>query len=162
MASRDLSRLVPKLRTFAPRLIGEAWDKYRLKLIITNVERDILEQSALYAQGRRSLADVNALRAIAKMPPISEKENSYCVTWTMKSKHIVDLHNESQEDDLSRAFDFAVLSPGGSIIWSIKADVNKDNFPDYMQVGALAMRMDPTIVWGGKWKTPDYCHIQDK
>ena len=162
MASRDLDRATPKMRIFIKNLILEAWRRYKLRVIVTSVEREIKEQAALYAQGREELEAVNVLRMVAGLLPISKEENEHCVTWTMRSEHLVDLGNETAEDDFSHAVDVAILKKNGEASWSLKADVNGDQIADYLQLVKLAQQIDPTIVCGGNWKKPDYPHFQDR
>ncbi len=162
MASRNIDRATPRMRIFIKNLILEAWRRYKLRVIVTSVDRDIKEQAALYAQGREKLEVVNSLRKIAGLLPLSEEENNHCVTWTMRSEHLVDLGNETTEDDFSHAVDVAILGKNGQVSWSLKADVNEDDIPDYLQLVKLAHQIDPTIVCGGDWKKPDYPHFQDR
>ena len=70
------------------------------------------------------------------------------VTWTRASKHTS-----------GRAFDIAILKQGKPI-WDIKADVNQDDIPDYQQAGEIGESVG--LVWGGRFKPPDYCHFQLK
>lgn len=161
MASKDLALCVPKLREFVPKFISLAKSKLGLNVIVTCTARDIFEQTALYAQGRKSLGEVNKLRKIVNLPPISASDNKRQVTWTMKSRHIIDRHNSIDVDDFSYAVDVAILKENSkNIEWNIKADVNKDNESDYVQLVKLAHEIDPDIECGGDWKTPDYPHYQ--
>ena len=128
--SRDTSKATPFLREFSALLIAKAKSDLDLKVIVTSVDRDYKEQMALFAQGRQSLAEVNLLRKAAKMAPITAKENTRKVTWTMASKHIINLDDRFPENNLSRAIDFGILDKNGHYMGSIKADVNKDNIAD--------------------------------
>lgn len=60
-----------------------------VQVVVTYTFRTLEEQAALYAQGRKSLAEVNRLRAIANLPAIMEylgkdkkihSDNDYTVT----------------------------------------------------------------------------------
>ena len=159
MSSRDLSRATPKMREFAQKFIAEC-ARRGIHIDITCVSREIYEQTALYAQGRKTLEGVNSLRKIAGMPPIDKKDNSYEVTWTLNSLHVVNPHNNILGDDLSKAIDFVVVK-GKDYTWDIKADVNKNNISDYEEIGRIAKEVDPTIVWGGTFKKKDYPHFQE-
>lgn len=132
-----------------------------IHIIVTNVARDVIEQAALFAQGRKTLTEVNQLRTIAGLPEITATENQKVVTWTMKSKHIIDRDNESLCDDFSRAVDIAVVRGDGKATWNLKADVNKNSVPDYEEVGRIALEVDPSVVWGGFWKKKDYPHFEE-
>lgn len=124
-----------------------------LKMVLTSVGRTTVEQAALYAQGRNPLEVVNQYRRIAEMPKISKKENKYCVSWTMKSKHLLD------DNRKSRAFDFALLVPDKkTITWDTKWDEDHDGVPEYLECAKIAEQCG--LVAGGLWKKPDYPHIQ--
>lgn len=121
-----------------------------ITVIITCVGRTYEQQEALYAQGRHELSYVNGLRQAVGWLPITEKENRK-VTWTMKSKHILDKNNKCD------AFDFGVIKDG-KMIWSVKADVNANSVPDYEECGMIGEVLG--LTWGGRWKSPDYPHFQ--
>ena len=141
------------------RLLNAECLKKNINILLTCTSRDIKEQVALYAQGRQSLTEVNALRKVVKLAPITAKENKYCVTWTLKSKHLVNFDNSDPTDDKSKAFDIVVLDAKKKITWNIKADVNKNNISDYVEVGKIGISLG--LVWGGSWKnTPDYYHFE--
>lgn len=159
--SRDLNEATPRMKEFALKLIGLAKEELGIKVIVTDVARPYEVQVALYAQGRETLENVNKLRKRAKLAPITHKENRK-VTWTLASKHIINLSNDDPTDDLSHAIDFGILDKNGKYMGDIKADVNKDNKPDYIQLGQLAKRIDPEIIWGGDWtKSKDYPHYEE-
>lgn len=159
--SRDLNEATPRMKEFALKLIGLAKEELGIKVIVTDVARPYEVQVALYAQGRETLENVNKLRKRAKLAPITHKENRK-VTWTLASKHIINLSNDDPTDDLSHAIDFGILDKNGKYMGDIKADVNKDNKPDYIQLGALAKKIDKDIIWGGDWsKSKDYPHFEE-
>lgn len=68
------------------------------------------------------------------------------VTWTHNSRH-------TQRD----AFDIALLLQGKPV-WDTKIDVDGDHIPDYKEAGKIGESVG--LVWGGRWKTPDYPHFQ--
>jgi hypothetical protein len=159
--SRDLNKAVPRIKNFAIQLIGRAKEELRLIVIVTDVDRLYEVQMALYAQGRQSLAEVNLLRKRAGLSSITHIENKNKVTWTMASKHIIHLTNDDPSDDLSYAVDFGILDKNGKYIGDVKADLNKDNKSDYIQLGALAKKIDSGIIWGGDFKkSKDYPHYE--
>ena len=158
--SRDLNKAVPRMKSFAIQLIGRAKEELGLTVIVTDVDRPYEVQMALYAQGRQSLSEVNLLRKRAGLSPIAHTENKK-VTWTMASRHIINLSNDDPTDDLSYAIDFGILDKNGKYMGDVKADVNKDNKPDYIQLGALAKKIDSGIIWGGDFKkSKDYPHYE--
>lgn len=69
------------------------------------------------------------------------------VTWTLKSLHIDGL-----------AFDFVIIKDKKPC-WDLKADVNDNDIPDYLEAGRIAEEVG--LEWGGSWKkTKDYPHCQ--
>lgn len=56
--------------------------------IVNEGKRTIETQTAYYAQGRKTLEEVNRLRKIAGLNNIAESQNKHTVTKTMNSKHI--------------------------------------------------------------------------
>lgn len=157
MANKDLLCATIKMREFIVKLILEC-EKRGIPIAVTSVARSIYEQAALYAQGRRSLENVNDLRKIAGLATISEADNNIC-TKTMKSKHLVNRDNADSDDDFSHAVDIAVVKDGKET-WNLKADVNSNNITDYEEVGKIAKEIDPTITWGGEWAWRDMCHFE--
>ena len=124
-----------------------------LNVIITRTDTTLEEQTALYAQGRKSLDYVNQLRKQAGMELITEKENSYCVTWTMKSNHLPD------SNGLSHAFDFGVIY-NGKYITDIKADVDNDKIPDYVECALIGEKLG--LKSGQRFSNPDFPHLEYK
>lgn len=97
------------------------------------------EQTALYAQGRQSLDEVNELRKTAGQDPITEKENEHIVTKIKWSKH-----NEG------KAFDLVNIKDG-------KADWDDMKF--YSACANEFEAMD--LIWGGRWtKFVDHPHFE--
>lgn len=125
-----------------------------IEFVLTCVKRTEKEQFALWAQNRKPLLEVNNLRRVAGMPPISKSENAYKVTWTLKSKHFVD-----PEDGLCSAFDFALVLPNKKVItWDTKWDKDHDGVPEYLEAAALAKKAG--LISGAYWNKPDFPHIQ--
>lgn len=69
------------------------------------------------------------------------------VTWTRSSLHTKRI-----------AFDIAILKEGKPV-WDTKVDVNEDHIPDYKQAGEIGEACG--LIWGGRWKNPDYPHFQN-
>ena len=110
------------------------------------------EQRALYAQGRRPLAEVNRLRKDAGMPwMITAAENKSKVTWTLNSKHFPDANGKA------RAFDVVVLKNGREPHWDLKWDNDKDQIPDYEELARCAEMVG--LVAGGH-AFGDWPHFQ--
>jgi peptidoglycan L-alanyl-D-glutamate endopeptidase CwlK len=113
--------------------------------MVTSTLRSPAEQAALYAQGRKPLADVNALRAEAGMAPISEGRNRV-VTHARTSVH-----------EFGLAFDVALLK-NGMPHWDSSADLNSDNVADYAETGAIGESLG--LIWGGRFRNRDLCHFE--
>jgi len=156
MASRELKDLVPELETKAKQFLEECKRK-GINVIITRTACNIKEQIALYAQGRQSLKETNELRRIAGLPPITEWENKRKVTWTLKSKHLVNYDDADKTNDKAKAFDFVIVKDNKAV-WDIKVDINKNQIPDYLEAGRIGESLG--LKWGGRWKKPDYPHFE--
>jgi hypothetical protein len=159
MASRKIEDCVPELQALYGLFLGKMGDAH-LHFTITCTARTVLEQVALYAQGREKLERTNYLRLLAKLPPIDRATNRRKVTWTLHSKHLIDLDDGITTNDQSRAFDFAMLDANGKITWNLKIDVMYDQIPDYQQAGEIGESCG--LVWGGRFKTLDMCHFELK
>ena len=90
MSSRKIEDLTPELQKKF-HAFSAAMAAAGLPFIVTSTARTVREQIALYAQGREKLDHVNALRKLALLAPITYGENCRKVTWTLQSKHLVDL-----------------------------------------------------------------------
>jgi hypothetical protein len=160
MASRkpkDLTLpLQGKLKLFEKRA-----EEAGLEFILTCTARDIRDQLALYAQGRMRLSFVNELRKLAGMAPIDWTTNQKKVTWTLNSRHVVDL----SKGEKATAFDIALKTASGrGVHWDIKADVNGNEEADYDELGRIGRECG--LTWGGDFKNkhgeprPDRPHFQ--
>jgi len=129
--------------------------KNGIHYVVTCTARALEEQQALYAQGRNPLPVVNRLRTNVKLPPLLEKDNDHCVTWTLDSKHIT-----SKARPLSEAFDIAILDKNCRATYDIKVDVAGDKVPDYLQLARLGaiVGLTPGAFWHNC--SPDYPHYQ--
>jgi hypothetical protein len=123
----------------------------KIPYLVTCVDRSLTEQMALYAQGRMILRDVNRYRKAAELYLLSDSENKR-VTWTLNSKHIINLEQGIVE---ARAFDFVILKDDRPT-WNLKVDVNEDDIPDYVQVGRIWESL------GGRagYTFNDFCHLE--
>jgi hypothetical protein len=162
--TRDLNKAVPLLKVFGEELIKRSKSDFGLTIIITCVDRTILEQMALVIQGRLKLKSVNIARITAGLSPLKSEEENKIVSWTLDSKHVINPFDTIIDNDKSRAFDFGVLDSNGKYMGDLKADVNGDNISDYEQVCLLgkkiAAEIDLPIVFGKDFSTQDYPHIQ--
>ncbi len=143
---RDIKLCYPQLQE-AWKYSQEKWQEVnpnKSQPIITCTLRTLAEQKALYAQGRKSLEEINALRKLAKMEAIEISQAKQIITNADagKSKHNPD------KTGLSRAFDigFISMSSGAnhSLDWS---------YPNFIEFYKILHEKYPKIEWGGNWKS---------
>jgi len=157
MASRKIEDLTPELQKryldFAVKMEAAG-----IPFMVTCTARTVREQLALYAQGREKLDWVNTLRKRAGMALIGWEENTRKVTWTLQSKHLIDLDDNIPENDKARAFDIAITRLDGQPYWDLKADVNRNNIADYDEAGRIGESVG--LRWGGRFPSPDRPHYE--
>jgi hypothetical protein len=136
----------------------KAMDKACLRFRVTSTGRDYKVQVALYAQGRESLANVNAYRMAAGLSPITEKENRNRVTWTLNSLHVIRRDDNDPDNDYAEAFDIVLYNGGGRAHYDVKVDANAASGPDYDEAGRIGESVG--LVWGGRFRNPDRPHYQ--
>ena len=158
MASRSLDDLIPELKEKAIKHQGLCKEA-RIEIIFTCTARLVKEQIALYAQGRQSLDEVNELRRIAGLWSITEEANQRKVTWTLNSKHLIDLEDVNLYNDKARAYDIAIVKEGKTN-WDIKVDVNDNEIADYEEVARIGESIG--LKAGARFKYPDYPHFELK
>ena len=156
MPSRKIEDCVPELQT-KYQAFKAAMDAAGIPFMITCTARNVKEQVALYSQGRQPLEQVNSLRRSAGLSPISFMENVHKVTWTLHSKHIIDLDDGDPDNDKSRAFDIAIIRDGQPC-FDLKVDVNHSAHPDYEEAGKIGESVG--LKWGGRFPKPDRPHYQ--
>lgn len=125
--------------------------------VVTSTSRSILEQMALYTQGRLLVGDVNLYRHAAGLLPISLAENKV-VTWTLNSKHVTNMFDKDLNNDKARAFDIAILNKAGQVVWDLKVNVNENDLPDYEEAGKIGESLG--LKWGGRFQNPDPPHYE--
>ena len=149
-----------------PQLLSGAllWEellkKAGIPVVYTCVGRTDKVQIALYAQGRNDVLTINTYRALAGMAPFAtgDPEAKRIVTWTLNSQHVTNWNDGNPNNDLSRAWDYAVGDPK-HLSWDVKIDVNKNKLPDYIEAGRLAQSTG-LLEAGVFWKKQDSPHIQ--
>jgi hypothetical protein len=150
-ASRSLSDAHPLLADKVRTLQAQYAKRFApWHLIVTSVWRSPLVQEALYAQGRVSKMELNAVRHRAGLPPIySDDEAARIVTRTRSSRH-----NRTP----SEAVDLAVaIDPDGDA-GPMKPRIDWQTASRYEAMGELAERLG--LVWGGRWRMRDLCHVE--
>lgn len=137
MITRSFSCLREPFKSLAEKLLLEC-KRAGIDIAITETCRSTLVQQAYYAQGRKSIDEVNLLRKKAGLVPIQKSQNTV-ITWTLDSPHLYGF-----------ALDFVPLVDGKPA-WN-----RKDLFT---KVGELAEKIG--LEWGGRWKDKeDMPHIQ--
>lgn len=176
--SRNISNLKAPVRKKLMKLKSLAKEK-GIEFELTSTLRTPAEQFAYFAQGRNSLPEVNRLRAEAGLSPITEKENQRPVTRTMNSAHLEgrafdlaivrrgNISKTGAEQALplrpkNEPIDSGVIRRSGatkqSLQWDPKTDVNKNQIPDYVELGMLAESIG--LTWGGRFKSRDFVHFE--
>jgi len=151
MASREIKFLHPDI-IGRYELFSEEMGNAGLKFVVTCTARSLAEQVMLFCQGRMELRYVNQIRGRLNFAPLAPDGNKI-VTWTLNSKHVVDERNH-----YSKAFDIVLFDVLGNHTWIIKVDVNNNEIPDYLEAGKIGEKCG--LIWGGRFKTPDYCHFE--
>lgn len=143
--SRSIDDLVPEVALKAAKVIGIMVD-FQIPHAVTSTLRTTEEQQALYAQGRKPLAEVNGLRAAAGMAPIAEADNGYTVT---RADGVVNKSNHQG----GRALDIVPTDDAGRPIWP------PHDHPGWLRIAEI-MRANG-FKWGGDWPDfPDYPHYE--
>lgn len=117
--------------------------------------RTLAHQEALYAQGRKALNETNFLRNKAGLGPITDRENSYKVTWTMYSNHL------PGSDGYGRAIDFGAYLNGEYQNGDTPAE-QALYYPIAETFKAVGKKMGIKIVCGADWVKPDLGHVEIK
>lgn len=143
--NRSLTDLTPECRGKAEEFLKRC-SEAGLEVIVTSTLRTPVEQYAYYLTGRKPLQSVNAARAQAGLPPITQADNRRIVTHNLESVH-----------ESGCAFDVAIKKHG-AIVWEIKADLNDNHIPDYEEIGAIGEAIG--LRWGGRFRFKDYVHFE--
>jgi len=165
MSDRDLNNATTVMKWFIEELIKQSKDKLKIPIFVTSVSRTFQLQVALYAQGRQTLEEVNLLRLKAGVSPITAKENKK-ITWTLASKHIINLLDSDSSNDKAHAVDIGVLINGKYL--TEDKDCNANKIGEYTEVGLLGEQIGgDKIKWGGRFKNskgmpqPDNPHFEE-
>ena len=106
-------------------------------------------QAAYYAQGRRSIAAINALRKIAGLAPVGATDAAMVIT---KAQPGQSPHNFLA----SRAFDVQMVKPDGEIDWS---DAPYVVFAGYVKLAAD--KLNVAVSQGAYWpRFKDLPHVE--
>ena len=106
-------------------------------------------QAAYYAQGRKSLAEINRLRDAAGLPHVGLNEARRAIT---KAQPGQSAHNFLP----ARAFDVHLVRPGGEVDWN---EANYLVFAAYVRSAAQALGV--AVSQGAYWPSfKDYPHVE--
>lgn len=136
MITRSFSCLREPFKSLAEKWLMEC-KKAGIDIAVTETCRSTFVQQAYYAQGRKPLDEVNALRKKAGLVSIQQSQN-VVITWTLDSPHLYGV-----------ALDFVPLVNG-------KPAWNREDL--FTKVGEIAEKLG--LEWGGRWKEKDMPHIQ--
>jgi peptidoglycan L-alanyl-D-glutamate endopeptidase CwlK len=131
-----LDLLNADIRRYFEDFIGKL-EQRDLRYSVVETLRTQAVQEAYYAQGRRPLAEINALRKKAGLYLLGEAEGKRIITQTMNSVHLT-----------GRAADIVPVVDG-KIPWTIAAD----NAELWRTFGALGQ--EAGLEWGGSWAPLD-------
>ena len=137
---RDIEVLEDQFKIKVKKFIEELEAK-KISYFINETKRTVETQTAYFAQGRKNLITVNALRKKAGLWAITEKENKNIVTKTLNSKHII-----------GKAIDIVPAKDG-------KPNWNADD-AEYKAIADIAISVG--IDAGFYWKWQDKPHYEDK
>jgi len=122
-----------------------------LKPRLGETYRSLAVQAAYYAQGRKSLTEINKLRHVAGLNPIGLVEAKSAIT---KAQPGQSPHNFLP----SRAFDVELVKPTGDVDWT---EANYLTFAGYVRLAANLLKVD--ISQGAYWiGFRDYPHTELK
>ena len=155
MFSKDVAYLDQDTLFWYSKVYG-IWQEKKLPVVILRTACSWDVQTAILAQGRKRLSVVNEYRMLAGLAPLPASDPNNIVSWTVTSKHILPL--DPKKPQKVCAFDIGLLDPDGRITYDLKADVNKDQVPDYKQLGATWKDLNPRCRWGGDYG--DYGHFE--
>jgi len=85
--NRNIDALKPPMPERVRRTIARVKAELDIVLLVIETDRTQLIQNAYYAQGRDILEEVNRLRAIAGLGPITAEENRRVITNAKVSNH---------------------------------------------------------------------------
>lgn len=112
-----------------------------IEYIVTCTKRFEAEQMELYKKGREFRDGI--------WVTVDPKK---CVTWTLKSKHI-----------LGKAFDICIVV-NGKLLWNAELDADKDGVAEYTEAGIIGEHCG--LRWGGRFldskgkPNPDAPHFE--
>jgi peptidoglycan L-alanyl-D-glutamate endopeptidase CwlK len=138
--SKDLKDLTDDTRLAAAKALGNLLKK-NMPCVVMYTKREKQEQYALWCQGRKPLAFVNAERRKAGLYELTERENKYTVT-NCDGTRISEGGTGRSAHQTGRALDVVPLE-NGRAIWPPESD------PRWKKIAAAFIAQGFT--WGGDW-----------
>lgn len=134
---------IPRFQAFLQKLDKELGEK---QYIVFEGRRLKAVQEAYYAQGRKSLIEVNRMRKAAGLYQLRSKKDNYKITWTLKSKHLDGL-----------AMDVLPVNGAGNPTWDLA-----HFYEFFLQIRDCGEKVG--LECGADWKAPetDWPHYQVK
>jgi hypothetical protein len=148
--STKISDLLPSVAVKALAALQAMTDR-RVPYAVTSTLRTTAEQQALFAQGRMTFDQVNALRATAGMRLIVAAENLYTVT-NADGIHYLSNHQSG------KALDVVPTNSSGAPEWPVPTDIR------WSMIATVMIEFG--FFWGGTWTKakdgidPDLPHYQ--
>lgn len=142
---RDIKLLCPVVREKTDIFMKEC-ERAGTPVMLVETLRTPLTHMAYWAQGRDSLAGVNAKRTNAGLWEITVEENAHEITWVIESVHLYGC-----------GIDIALLV-NGKPSWNVKTDINEDGIKDYEGIGLIGESLG--FEWGGRFRSADPVHFQ--
>jgi peptidoglycan L-alanyl-D-glutamate endopeptidase CwlK len=131
------NELLPEVRPYFEAFLS-ALDRARLRYAVTETLRTPEVQAAYYAQGRKALEEINALRKKAGLYLLGPEEGKRIITRTMESVHLT-----------GRAADIVPVMDNGKIPWNI----TEETAGLWLEFGRLGR--EAGLEWGGTWTPLD-------
>ena len=154
---RDIEKLEPVFRERVRKLLN-AYKEKGIKVGISETLRYDNVQKCYYAQGRKPLEEVNAMRKEAGLYLLSASENSKTVTNCDGVKNRSN-HQERNNSGFGYAIDLVPLNEKGNFWWNAPQNV-------WESIGLMAEEYGVDWCAGGKgehwsWDNPHYELLKD-
>ncbi|MDW8345833.1 MAG: M15 family metallopeptidase [Bacteroidia bacterium] len=145
-----LTGIRPEVQEAVRAIAQRTENELKRNITVSEGFRTFAVQEAYYAQGRKGLEEVNALRKKAGLPAITKKQNQKIVTYAPAG---TSAHN------VSAAVDIYLLTADNKSLESNTAMLTKF----FAIVSEEVLKRKDTVVWGGHWKDfKDMPHIEYK
>lgn len=159
MIQKNINLLIPLFKDIISWIIVEAAEKYKVFLEINETLRTNEVQNAYYAQGRKSLDEVNRLRASAGLYTIGKSENMRIIT-NVQNIATDRGHGAGMAADLVPTIQNKPCWNAPQSTWDVIGKCTEAaNIKFKTELEAAKMN----VVWGGSWKSiKDTPHVEIK